>query len=49
MGATPMSIIKELVRYNTRGYTFRSMLQTDGYPLAALYDEGTLRAVAGYR
>src|SRR5262249_43311083 len=29
--------------------TVRRMLQTDGYQLAALYDEGRVRAVAGYR
>jgi GNAT superfamily N-acetyltransferase len=27
----------------------KRMIQTDGYQLAALYDEGTVRAVAGYR
>src|SRR4029450_5470876 len=29
--------------------TVRRMMQTDGYQLAALYDEGQVRAVAGYR
>ena len=29
--------------------TIRRMTQTDGYCLAALYDEDTVRAVAGYR
>ena len=29
--------------------TVRRMRQTDGYQLAALYDEETVRAVAGYR
>src|SRR5262245_18959101 len=29
--------------------TIRRMMQTDGYQLAALYDENAVRAVAGYR
>jgi GNAT superfamily N-acetyltransferase len=29
--------------------TIRRMMQADGYHLAALYDGGTLQAVAGYR
>jgi GNAT superfamily N-acetyltransferase len=29
--------------------TVRRMMQMDGYQLAALYDEGQVRAVAGYR
>ncbi len=29
--------------------TVKRMMQTDGYHLVALYDDGTVRAVAGYR